>query len=73
LGVAAIYTPDWMDNDENVAYVFAENQYGLIGENTINHRNSFDADYNTEVRLGETPRGGSLIAAKAAAAIAIEG
>lgn len=72
LGVAAIYTPDWMDNDENVAYVFAENQYGLIGENTINHRNSFDADYNTEVRLGETPRGGSLIAAKAAAAIAIE-
>ena len=44
----------------------------LIGENTINHRNGFDADYNTEVRLGETPRGGSLIASKAAAAIAIE-
>jgi len=70
LNVKAVYTPEWMDDETNVAYVFAENQYGLIGDAGISHRNSFDADYNTEVRLAEIPRGGSLIASKAAVAIA---
>lgn len=70
LQVANIYTPEWMDADSNTGYVFAENQYGLIGESGINHRNSFDADYNTEVRLAEVLRGGSLLAAKAAVALA---
>jgi len=70
LNVKAVYTPEWMDGETNVAYVFAENQYGLVGDAGINHRNSFDADYNTEVRLAEIPRGGSLLAAKAAVAIA---
>lgn len=70
LQVGAVYTPEWMDADENVAYVFAENQYGLIGETSIVHRNTFDTKFDTEVRMGEIHRGGSLLAAKAAVAIA---
>lgn len=70
LQVGRVYTPEWMDADSNVAYVFAENQYGLIGETSIVHRNTFDTKYDTEVRMGEIHRGGSLIAAKAAVAIA---
>lgn len=70
LQVGAVYTPEWMDSDSNTAYVFAENQYGLIGETNIVHRNTFDTKYDTEVRMGEIHRGGSLLAAKAAVAIA---
>lgn len=70
LQVGAVYTPEWMDADSNMAYVFAENQFGLIGETSIVHRNTFDTKYDTEVRMGEIHRGGSLLAAKAAVAIA---
>lgn len=70
LQVAAVYTPEWMDSDSNFAYVFAENQYGLIGQTGITHRNTFDTKFDTEVRMGEIHRGGSLLAAKAAVAIA---
>lgn len=70
LQVGAVYTPEFMDSDSNVAYVFAENQFGLIGETSIVHRNTFDTKYDTEVRMGEIHRGGSLLAAKAAVAIA---
>lgn len=70
LQVGAVYTPEFMDGDSNVAYVFAENQFGLIGETNIVHRNTFDTKYDTEVRMGEVHRGGSLLAAKAAVAIA---
>lgn len=70
LQVGAVYTPEWMDADSNTAYVFAENQFGLIGETSIVHRNTFDTKYDTEVRMGEIHRGGSLLAAKAAVAIA---
>lgn len=70
LQVAAVYTPEWMDADSNTAYVFAENQFGLIGETSIVHRNTFDTKFDTEVRMGEIHRGGSLLAAKAAVAIA---
>ncbi len=70
LQVGAVYTPEWMDGDDNVAYVFAENQYGLIGETSIVHRNTFDTKFDTEVRMGEIHRGGSLLAAKSAVAIA---
>lgn len=70
LQVGAVYTPEWMDDDSNTAYVFAENQFGLIGETSIVHRNTFDTKYDTEVRMGEIHRGGSLLAAKAAVAIA---
>lgn len=70
LQVGAVYTPEWMDADSNVAYVFAENQFGLIGETSIVHRNTFDTKFDTEVRMGEIHRGGSLLAAKSAVAIA---
>ncbi len=70
LQVGAVYTPEWMDSETNIAYVFAENQFGLIGETGIVHRNTFDTKYDTEVRMGEIHRGGSLLAAKSAVAIA---
>jgi len=70
LQVGAVYTPEWMDGDSNLAYVFAENQFALIGQNRIVHRNTFDTKYDKEVRMGEIHRGGSLIKSKSAVAIA---
>lgn len=71
LGVAAIYTPSWMDGDENAAYLFIDKAYKMIGQNGINVRPDFDTSTNQDILLDETPRGGSLGAAKSAVALKI--
>lgn len=69
LGVSALYTPSWM-NFANVDVVFfKENTYGLTGEANPTMRPDFDTTLNQDILLVEGPRGGSLIAKNAAAAL----
>lgn len=70
-GVDRIFTPEWMDNDtDNDAYLYIENQYGLIGQREFDNKPFFDTVYNTDNLLIEAPRGGSLVRPYAAVAIA---
>jgi hypothetical protein len=70
-GVDRIFTPEWMDDDEdNDAYLYIENQYGLIGQREFDNKPFFDTVYNTDNLLIEAPRGGSLVRPYAAVAIA---
>lgn len=70
LGVDRVYTPAWMANDSNDAYLIVDNAYAMIGENGVRTRADFDTATNTDVLLAETPRGGSLARYKSAVAIA---
>lgn len=68
--VDAIYTPDWMDADTaNDAYLFIENRYGLIGEQSFRNHPFFDTEKNVDNLLIEAPRGGSLLRPYSAVAI----
>ena len=69
LGAAAVYTPSWMNFADVDVVVFANNSYGLTGEATPTMRPDFNVLTNTDILLAEAPRGGSLIANKAAATI----
>lgn len=73
LGVDRVYAPKWFENASVDAIMFANNSYGLTGEATPTMRPDFNVMTNTDVLLAEQPRGGSLIAYKAAAAITIGG
>lgn len=64
-----VYTPKWMDNADVDVVVFANNTYGLTGEANPTMRPEFKTETNQDVLLAEQPRGGSLIAYKAAATI----
>lgn len=64
-----VYTPKWMDNADVDVVVFANNTYGLTGEANPTMRPEFKTETNQDVLLVEQPRGGSLIAFKAAATI----
>lgn len=69
LNAKAIYTPSWMKDSAADVIVFAEGSYGLTGEAQPTIYTDFDLNTNKNVVLAEAPRGGSLIAGKAAAAI----
>lgn len=69
LGATAVYTPSWMDFADCDVVVFANNSYGLTGESNPTLRPDFNVLTNTDILLAEAPRGGSLIANKAAATI----
>lgn len=69
LGAIAVYTPAWMDFADVDVIVFANNSYGLTGEANPAMRPDFDVRTNQDILLAEAPRGGSLIARKAAVAM----
>lgn len=69
LNALAVYTPGWMDFADVDVVVFANNQYGLTGQANPTMRPDFDTSVNQDILLVEGPRGGSLIARKAAATI----
>lgn len=69
LNALAVYTPSWMDFADVDVVVFANNSYGLTGNATPTMRPDFDTSVNKNILLVEGPRGGSLIAKKAAATI----
>lgn len=70
LGVEQVYTPAWMDNDTNDAYLVVDKAYKMVGENRINTHADFDTSTNENILLDETPRGGALGEYKSAVAIA---
>lgn len=70
LDVERVYTPSWMDADENLAYIFVTKSYKMIGESNIRQRAEFDTSINSDILLAEVPRGGSLGAHMSAVAIA---
>lgn len=70
LGVERVYTPAWMDNDTNDAYLVVDKAYKMIGENQIRTHADFDTSTNENILLDETPRGGALGEYKSAVAIA---
>lgn len=69
LGATAVYTPSWMQFADVDVVVFANNSYGLTGESNPTLRPDFNVLTNTDILLAEAPRGGSLIANKAAATL----
>lgn len=70
LGVERVYTPSWMDNETNDAYLVVDKAFKMIGENRINTHADFDTSTNENILLDETPRGGALGEYKSAVAIA---
>lgn len=70
LGVERVYTPQWMDNDTNDAYLIVDKAYKMVGETQINTHADFDTSANENILLDETPRGGALGEYKSAVAIA---
>lgn len=70
LGVERVYTPTWMDNDTNDAYLIVDKAYKMVGQSAINTHADFDTSTNENILLDETPRGGALGEYKSAVAIA---
>lgn len=70
LGVERVYTPAWMDNETNDAYLVVDKAFKMIGEGRINTHADFDTSTNENILLDETPRGGALGEYKSAVAIA---
>lgn len=70
LGVERVYTPQWMDDDSNDAYLIVDKAYKMVGETRINTHADFDTSTNENILLDETPRGGALGEYKSAVAIA---
>ena len=71
LGVERVYTPTWMDNASVDAILLVNRAYKHGGERNIRVRADFDTSTNTDILLDETPRWGSLAAAKSAVAITL--
>lgn len=69
LGAVAVYTPAWMEFADVDVVVFANNSYGMTGQANPTMRPDFDVRTNQDILLAEAPRGGSLIAKKAAATL----
>ena len=70
LRVTRVYTPQWMDEDSNDAYLVVDKAYKIIGQSQINTHADFDTSTNENILLDETPRGGALGEYKSAVAIA---
>lgn len=68
--VMRVYTPQWMDDDTNDAYLVVDKAYKMVGDDTVNAHTDFDTSTNENILLDETPRGGALGEYKSAVAIA---
>lgn len=71
LGVERVYAPSWMDNAAVDAILLVDRAYKHGGERNIRVRADFDTATNTDILLDETPRWGTLAAAKSAVAITL--
>jgi hypothetical protein len=71
LGVERVYAPSWMDNASVDAILLVDRAYKHGGERNIRVRADFDTSTNTDILLDETPRWGTLAAAKSAVAITL--
>jgi hypothetical protein len=71
LGVERVYAPSWMDNAGVDAILLVDRAYKHGGERNIRVRADFDTSTNTDILLDETPRWGTLAAAKSAVAITL--
>lgn len=70
LGVSAIVEPDWMDNDENDAYMFVPSKYRVVGDQSIEAFQNFLLKTNKNEYLQEIWAGGGLTARKSGVAVA---
>lgn len=70
LGVSAIVEPDWMDNDENDAYMFVASKYRVVGDQSIEAFQNFLLKTNKNEYLQEIWAGGGLTARKSGVAVA---
>lgn len=68
--VDAVVEPDWMDNDENDAYIFAYNYYRVVGDQSVEAFQNFILKTNKNEYLQEIWAGGGLTARRAAVAVA---
>lgn len=68
--VDAVVEPDWMDNDENDAYIFAYGYYRVVGDQSIEAFQNFILKTNKNEYLQEIWAGGGLTALKSGVAIA---
>jgi len=68
--VDAVVEPDWMDNDENDAYIFAYGYYRIVGDLSIEAFQNFILKTNKNEYLQEIWAGGGLTALNSAVAVA---
>jgi ATP-dependent Clp endopeptidase proteolytic subunit ClpP len=67
--VDAVVEPEWMDNDENDAYIFAYNYYRVVGDQSVEAFQNFLLKTNKNEYLQEIWAGGGLTALKSAVAV----
>jgi hypothetical protein len=70
LRVAAVVEPDWMENDENDAYMFVASRYRVVGDQSIEAFQNFLLKTNKNEYLQEIWAGGGLTARKSGVAVA---
>lgn len=70
--VSAVVEPDWMDNDENDAYMFVASKYRVVGDQSIEAFQNFLLKTNKNEYLQEIWAGGGLTAMKSGIAIAAQ-
>ncbi|MCL2536956.1 MAG: phage major capsid protein [Coriobacteriia bacterium] len=72
-GVAAIFTPEWMDAAEEegdpVAVIYAGDAYDVVGDNIIESYENFILKKNSNEYLAELWAGGALLSPDAAAVV----
>ena len=68
--VDAVVEPDWMENDENDAYMFVTDKYRVVGDQSVGAFTNFLLKTNKHEYLQEIWAGGGLTARKSGVAIA---
>lgn len=68
--VDAVVEPDWMDDDENDAYIFAYGYYRVVGDQSVEAFQNFILKTNKNEYLQEIWAGGGLTALKSGVAVA---
>lgn len=68
--VDAVVEPDWMDNDDNDAYIFVYDKYRVVGDQSIEAFQNFILKTNKNEYLQEIWAGGGLTARKSCVAVA---
>lgn len=68
--VDAVVEPDWMDDDDNDAYIFAYNYYRVVGDQSVEAFQNFILKTNKNEYLQEIWAGGGLTALKSGVAVA---
>lgn len=71
LGVERVFTPKFMDDATEDAFLIVAGAYGLIGQSAPVQRSEFDTTTNTDILLVEGARGGSLMKEHSAVSIKI--